>query len=1045
LGGLGGAACDAPGGPGGAKSWLDGGTFPQDGGTTPATLACNPAKGSEDLGPRVSVLNAIGMGPVATGPRVVQVSELFSRFNTLCGQCHVATGNGGKQTSANTFATTVDSTWLSSIRSEDPTKAMPPEGKPFSSRAEGDPVRQLVALLEPWLAQNRPADMFTIDSSPGEVESVEGTAVGGSYAYASMTNVGDCIAPAALYAQSPSDEMTSKDQLFASATELPTSLSDTDLTTFDADTLTANGVVAFVPTYPLWSDGSGKLRHIRVPKGTSVEFDKTTQTFTIPPNTRFYKTFFRKVTDSAGRTSNRKIETRVIVSRPDTLEADGMTPHQNALFGTYIWSEDELTATLLTTPYRDGTAWADRTMPYVVNEIEYRNLLMMLGPGSGTTASQRLQDALRSRPDVLQHYAIPGRIRCVQCHQGSATRDFVLGFLPMQIARRANGTGGTYEPTGADELTQLQRLIDYGVITGMASPADVLTLEQSQEPRHSRTAEELAAQAYMVGNCMHCHNPRGYPSLVKPELSSALNFLPSRGQDGGGIFEFSLENYSPVRMRGANQDVKIPYITPSLRDYPVTDLDLTRMDTGAEIRAGEASSGDTRPGEQTWTPKFSVSAVSLIQAVNTPDNWRENLCGGKLVEHEYCGKRTFGQPFVSAPWRSLVYRNVDTPFPYFDDYVPFPHMPANTAGFDCRAPRIMGDWMVSLPALRKFPDIPEDALPIPGHLDPEKPSYRPYDGSEQPYREVLPTDPEYALAKQIAQNRLREYHDDVRYNYCQDVLSPDIFDPLLTSYDTTSLDKRADTPYVYHPEPARYLYGGNPPLDPQDTKYPVQPVLGVPYHAHWFDYDPTDSPPPWRPRRGDAWEKVLIDHVPDDAVPAGQHDGLTKPDPNNPSLPNDIDTRRRVTQALSDAELTEELRRYATTPVPYGVWLEKPECQSKLAALRKVADVVADAQRNGVARFCRFVTSIGLRAPELSARAPYDLIVANILAGPLMELSESFAPATRPGGRVLLSGLLVEQADMILSTYKRRGFALVRSIDRETGGADWRTLLLRKA
>jgi len=85
-----------------------------------------------------------------------------------------------------------------------------------------------------------------------------------------------------------------------------------------------------------------------------------------------------------------------------------------------------------------------------------------------------------------------------------------------------------------------------------------------------------------------------------------------------------------------------------------------------------------------------------------------------------------------------------------------------------------------------------------------------------------------------------------------------------------------------------------------------------------------------------------------------------------------------------------------------------------------------------------------IAAPDLARRAPYDLIVANILAGPLMELSESFASAVRPGGRALLSGLLVEQADMILSTYKRRGFALERHIDLETGGAEWRTLLLRR-
>jgi ribosomal protein L11 methyltransferase len=105
---------------------------------------------------------------------------------------------------------------------------------------------------------------------------------------------------------------------------------------------------------------------------------------------------------------------------------------------------------------------------------------------------------------------------------------------------------------------------------------------------------------------------------------------------------------------------------------------------------------------------------------------------------------------------------------------------------------------------------------------------------------------------------------------------------------------------------------------------------------------------------------------------------------------------------------------------------------------------VENAKLNGVAALCRFVTSIGLQVPELATRAPYDLIVANILAGPLMELSESFAAAMRPGGRVLLSGLLVEQADMIVSTYKRRGFEPERQIDLETGGAWWRTLLLQR-
>jgi ribosomal protein L11 methyltransferase len=109
-----------------------------------------------------------------------------------------------------------------------------------------------------------------------------------------------------------------------------------------------------------------------------------------------------------------------------------------------------------------------------------------------------------------------------------------------------------------------------------------------------------------------------------------------------------------------------------------------------------------------------------------------------------------------------------------------------------------------------------------------------------------------------------------------------------------------------------------------------------------------------------------------------------------------------------------------------------------------VAVAKENAGLNGVGDLCRFVVAAGLAAPQLAARAPYDLIVANILAGPLVDLSESFAAAVRPGGRVLLSGLLVEQAALILSTYARRGLVFERRRDLETGGAWWRSLLLRR-
>lgn len=103
-----------------------------------------------------------------------------------------------------------------------------------------------------------------------------------------------------------------------------------------------------------------------------------------------------------------------------------------------------------------------------------------------------------------------------------------------------------------------------------------------------------------------------------------------------------------------------------------------------------------------------------------------------------------------------------------------------------------------------------------------------------------------------------------------------------------------------------------------------------------------------------------------------------------------------------------------------------------------------NAALNGVADLCAFFASTGLGASELQRRAPHDLVVANILAGPLVDLSESFAASVKPGGRVLLSGLLVEQAAQILSAYGRRGFDFERRIDLETGGAWWRTLVLRR-
>lgn len=103
-----------------------------------------------------------------------------------------------------------------------------------------------------------------------------------------------------------------------------------------------------------------------------------------------------------------------------------------------------------------------------------------------------------------------------------------------------------------------------------------------------------------------------------------------------------------------------------------------------------------------------------------------------------------------------------------------------------------------------------------------------------------------------------------------------------------------------------------------------------------------------------------------------------------------------------------------------------------------------NAALNGVADLCAFYLSEGLTAAALAAAAPYDLIVANILADPLVGLAPSFAGAAAPRATLILSGLLVEQAEEVVAAYRAQGFALDRGIDHEAGGADWRTLVLTR-
>jgi len=82
----------------------------------------------------------------------------------------------------------------------------------------------------------------------------------------------------------------------------------------------------------------------------------------------------------------------------------------------------------------------------------------------------------------------------------------------------------------------------------------------------------------------------------------------------------------------------------------------------------------------------------------------------------------------------------------------------------------------------------------------------------------------------------------------------------------------------------------------------------------------------------------------------------------------------------------------------------------------------------------------GMTSPMLAARAPFDLIIANILAGPLIELAPDFARSLTRGATIVLAGLLDTQADGVIDAYRAQGLT---NVDR--GFGEWPVLVCERA
>jgi len=103
-----------------------------------------------------------------------------------------------------------------------------------------------------------------------------------------------------------------------------------------------------------------------------------------------------------------------------------------------------------------------------------------------------------------------------------------------------------------------------------------------------------------------------------------------------------------------------------------------------------------------------------------------------------------------------------------------------------------------------------------------------------------------------------------------------------------------------------------------------------------------------------------------------------------------------------------------------------------------------NAEANGVAMGQRqgrvaLAVADGTEDALVQRRAPYDLVIANILAGPLVEMAGDIAAIMAPRGQLVLAGLLKTQAEGVARAYRRRGLRLAARLDL----GDWAILRLR--
>lgn len=230
------------------------------------------------------------------------------------------------------------------------------------------------------------------------------------------------------------------------------SLSDMGIFQGDLNTLTpANDVVLYELNSSLFTDFAKKQRLIRLPEGTTMEFNGTELQPDFPDNTLMAKTFYYNFDDRDPSLGRQIIETRVFI------KVDGVW-----ISGDYIWNETQTQAT-----YRETSSVEPIT--FIDSDGFERNI----------------------------DYVIPSNQECASCHNNNnVTRP--IGFKLRSLNFNPNN--------GTVNENQLDYLISRGMLTGV-TPSQISLLPDWTDIEAYDIFER--SRAYIDINCAHCHQPGG--------------------------------------------------------------------------------------------------------------------------------------------------------------------------------------------------------------------------------------------------------------------------------------------------------------------------------------------------------------------------------------------------------------------------------------------------------------------------------------------------------------------------------------------------------